>query len=203
MSPNEKDEVSYRVLRRILAQRSGKPLWDYSSINIEQFVRAVICVVAAHKGLADNDTLHREMSARNILLDVKDTNVMDDSEEYVPKDYPVEAARDASDDVAPMSIDVPEGAGSGLPSHSRFITVSEQTPPKSQPGDGITGTAIFMAQRVLDAVVNNMPIIRTSGDDLESICWVMFYAVYKHGLQDEKACRRWSSCLRCSSKRSQ
>ncbi|KAI0682253.1 hypothetical protein C8Q76DRAFT_804373 [Earliella scabrosa] len=59
-----------------------------------------------------------------------------------------------------------------------------------QPGDGLTGTAIFVATDVLRAAVKNEPISRTVGQDLESICYAILYAVYKHGMDALKGSQR-------------
>ncbi|TFK83462.1 hypothetical protein K466DRAFT_602840 [Polyporus arcularius HHB13444] len=52
------------------------------------------------------------------------------------------------------------------------------------------GTAIFMSQRVLYAAIQQRHIVRTTEDDLESFGWIVFYAIYRHALQDEEGLER-------------
>ncbi len=52
-----------------------------------------------------------------------------------------------------------------------------------------------MSQRVLYAAIKQMHIVRTTEDDLESFGWVVFYAVYRHALQDEEGLERMKTQL--------
>ncbi|KAI0690344.1 hypothetical protein C8T65DRAFT_730873 [Cerioporus squamosus] len=217
MPPTERNEISHKAFHRIAGRRAGKPLWEYSSV--EQFVRAMICVVEAHKVLSDNGIVHGDIGGANILIDVKLPEVT--GEDYVPEDYPVEETRAFLTDFELASVPLlPErdrvyrvpvdrnyddqpamGAGvSGdvkarLPSHSSYVNVHEKAPPRLQAGDVMMGTAIFTSLRVLDAAVSNESVVRTTKDDLESIGWVMFYTVYRHGLQDEEGLERMTTKL--------
>ncbi|TFK83458.1 hypothetical protein K466DRAFT_602836 [Polyporus arcularius HHB13444] len=167
--------VSDKVLHRITGRRSGKPLWEYSSI--EQFVRAMICVLETHKFLSDNGIVLGDISAGNILIDVKYAD-----EDRVPEEYPVEDTRAFFTD-----FDLPLAAL--LLERDRSV----QTQTKARSSDGMTGTVTFMSQRVLYAAIKQRHIVRTTEDDLESFSWVVFYAVYRHALQDEEGLERMTT----------
>ncbi|KAI0692914.1 hypothetical protein C8T65DRAFT_744929 [Cerioporus squamosus] len=190
--------VSDRILHRLTIRQFGKPLWEYSSV--EQLIRAMIGVIEGHKVLSDNGIVHRDISGGNILIEVapnKDASLsssdfradltcgfLTDFEfasiqppELRERAVPVEA-RPLRGGEPPLAGDLNQGR------HVYFKTAFEQTPTKTLPGDGLTGTAIFMAQAVLEAVSNGQPIVRTAEHDLESFCWVIIYVVYKHALDD-------------------
>ncbi len=147
-------------------------------------------IYLAHKILSDNGIVLGDISAGNILIDVKYAD-----EDRVPEEYPVEDTRAFLTDF-------------DLPSSPLLLEREgpEQTQTKARSGYGMTvrsapypllvlinlpvfrlkGTAIFMSQRALYAAIKQRHIIRTTEDDLESFGWVVFYAVYRHALQDEE-----------------
>ncbi|RPD79631.1 hypothetical protein L226DRAFT_567713 [Lentinus tigrinus ALCF2SS1-7] len=195
LTPPEIRGISDRVLHRVSLQKVGKPLWEYTSL--EQFLRAIIGAVEAHKTLADNGIIHRDISAGNILIEV-----FPDFENGTMLELDIDETCGFLTDFEFASVPLPEtrktyvaveaessvggigtlGANQGK--RMKFKVVNEAMPQKTQPGDGMTGTAIFMAQSVLEAVLDKKPIVRTAVHDVESFCWVILYAIYKHAIDD-------------------
>ncbi|RPD53719.1 hypothetical protein L227DRAFT_557267 [Lentinus tigrinus ALCF2SS1-6] len=154
LTPPEIRGISDRVLHRVSLQKVGKPLWEYTSL--EQFLRAIIGAVEAHKTLADNGIIHRDISAGNILIEV----------------FP------DFENGTMLELDIDETCG--------FLTDFEfaSVPLPETRKTYVAGTAIFMAQSVLEAVLDKKPIVRTAVHDVESFCWVILYAIYKHAIDD-------------------
>ncbi|TFK92633.1 hypothetical protein K466DRAFT_539561 [Polyporus arcularius HHB13444] len=180
--------ISDRILHRVAVRKLGKPLWEYSSV--EQLIRALIGVIEAHKILTELGILHRDISAGNILIEVvsDENGVLSDFgidqtcgflTDFELASVPQQEFRETT-----VAVEARPESGRSQGQHVYFESIREQTPTKTQPGDGLTGTAIFMAYKVLLALSADLPIVRTKEHDLESFLWVIVYVVYKHALND-------------------
>ncbi|KAI0697941.1 hypothetical protein C8T65DRAFT_813437 [Cerioporus squamosus] len=189
--------ISDRILHRVTVRKLGKPLWQYSSI--EQLFRALAGAIEGHKVLSDNEIVHRDISAGNILIEVAS------DENGVLSDFSIEQTCGFLTDFELASVRQPDYRETSVPVEARpeggmggrrqgqhvyFESARERTPTKTQPGDGLTGTAIFMAHTVLIAVCAELPIVRTKEHDLESFLWVILYVVYKHAMDDTEVLRK-------------
>ncbi|KAI0641631.1 hypothetical protein C8Q79DRAFT_282658 [Trametes meyenii] len=149
-----KSDDKTKILHRIVIGTTGKPIWMYDTE--EQLIDGLISALEAHKFLWDQKILHRDISAGNVLL----------------SDYPEEVG--ASTETVHATSEYgryPQRLqGTMTRTHIRFGT---------QRGDVITGTLQFMSRHLLEAVHYQETTVSTAADDVESLFWVLVYAVFR------------------------
>ncbi|RDX49492.1 hypothetical protein OH76DRAFT_1556421 [Lentinus brumalis] len=197
------------VLYRIALNEFGKPIWRYRSPS--QFIGAILSALAASEELSRHKILHRDISAGNVLIKVlplyHSQFVMKMDEEtgrqtMTLREWIEEAELDTNEgflidfefasfaepptQVVSQPILVPGHASpeaSSQGKHCQFQDVPIITPDK-EPGDGITGTTVFMAAALLRAIRSDLKITRTFAHDAESFGYVILYSLYKHASED-------------------
>ncbi|KAI0648845.1 hypothetical protein C8Q79DRAFT_478725 [Trametes meyenii] len=191
-----KDDVG---LHRVVLDDYGKSLWQ--SDNPLQVARAMLMALDAHQSLSEKGLLHRDISAGNILVrqrvvhfsdattgeDVIITENLSPGEGFLA-DFELASLRPNA--VDPFRISKVEDSFQSLPANDALRTqifsdsIRQSTLTRKTPGRPITGTAIFAATSLLEAIVEKRSISRISDQDIESFGWVFIYAMYRMAMHD-------------------
>ncbi|TBU54310.1 hypothetical protein BD310DRAFT_858831 [Dichomitus squalens] len=186
------ETVHDRVLHRVSLSTFGKTLWEYSSL--EEFGRAMAAVVKTHGILFGRyGILHRDISAGNILIKVNATyrSATNTADEGITQtDLPPNEACGFLTDFEFASFEAAVGSESSDSTAGR-VSVGEESPGvvvksnKTVPhGDGLTGTALFMATEKLKAAAKqDFTFVHKIEHDIESFEWVILYTIYRHSLR--------------------
>lgn len=207
---NRLDANSDIVLHRVILSSVGKPLWDYDSR--EYFVRGLLDIVFGKfygkcsesqtddhrigiKNLQDSKIVHRDISAGNVLLST------DPTYGFAGFITDFEFAKDLQDDVDLVELvftedskghktfvgeqpakSLDKGAGPEMTVRSVFH-INNDT---GHDLDTVQGTAQFMAVDKLQQLANQVRgVFRDlTCHDLESLFWVILYALYRKALRD-------------------
>ncbi|TFK83457.1 hypothetical protein K466DRAFT_602835 [Polyporus arcularius HHB13444] len=201
--------VTDAILHRVALNDFGKPIWRYR--DSAQFLGAISTVVQANEKLRDVGVVHRDISGGNLLIKVnatyKPTYEVDTDGKRKLKDELIEEteldinegfltdfefasfttppATVVSRAVPALSHGRIAGDARSQGQHSRFKEVTVFTPEKVA-GDGMTGTAAFMATELLRAIREDKTITRTFAQDAESLGYVILYSLYKHAVEDSQ-----------------
>ncbi|KAI0935651.1 hypothetical protein AcV5_004012 [Taiwanofungus camphoratus] len=192
------------VLHRLSLYSVGRPLWHYHTD--EELIIGFRAALQAHKRLAQKGILHRDISAGNILLAPPGQSVQAGFEGFLT-DFDLASLHEKCEQIISEAVPTPTvspqaaRANTGTHVNSRptvypqmkqrpvtrcslrgRVTVS---PPKTA-GPEMTGTAIFMAEELLNAIDAGVTISRDVHHDLESFALVLIYVIYRHTLVEQK-----------------
>ncbi|KAI0746254.1 hypothetical protein C8Q80DRAFT_1271176 [Daedaleopsis nitida] len=187
LKPSKLNGVKDRTLSCIWFPDFGRPVWQYRSPL--ELLRVMYQVIKAHKTLSENGVLHRDISAGNILIRVHAEYITDSVREPRPRN----AARGGTSDEpqrlrksAILEYDYDEHDAEGILTDFEFASIDPiaASDEGSRLGsrDGMSGTPMFMATELLNALINQMTIPRTAKFDLESFGYVILNAIYRNTL---------------------
>ncbi|OSD02205.1 hypothetical protein PYCCODRAFT_1459153 [Trametes coccinea BRFM310] len=166
-----------KVLHRLLIESVGKPVWMYETDR--ELLEGLIGALKAHRFLSEQEILHRDVSAGNVLLALdpkkQGTAGFLTDLEYARMEAPItktslrQETVEASTAYGPLRYHLQEPMQR---THTTFVA--------SQRGAGIFGTLQFMSRRLLAALMSGQQSVTTTvQDDVESFFWVLLYAVLR------------------------
>ncbi|GJJ15510.1 hypothetical protein Clacol_009788 [Clathrus columnatus] len=164
------------ILHRLIFKIVGRPIWEFDSYL--EFFLAIKAALNAHKFLADQNILHRDISAGNVLLS-SNPNAPDSQKGFLTD---LEFAR-IDDETLETKNNIPVPFLPN-PNRAKEMTIpttrthTTWTPPPR--GAVLTGTVQFMACELVSGFLgeNQQPIHRIH-HDVESFVWVIYYAVLR------------------------
>ncbi|KIL53879.1 hypothetical protein M378DRAFT_201229, partial [Amanita muscaria Koide BX008] len=171
------------VLHRLILGTVGRPLWEYTSDF--DLLAGFRDALQAHKALCDQGILHRDISAGNVLL----TKTQNTPLRGFLTD--LEFARIASSTLSKPRVIVTSVIGPQNRYDDRGRVVSKTEPTTRthttfestvtvKRGAGMTGTAQFMARRILlQEVQGTTRVVHEATHDVESFVWVLSYCVMR------------------------
>ncbi|CDO72548.1 hypothetical protein BN946_scf184983.g31 [Trametes cinnabarina] len=138
-----------KVLHRLLIESVGKPVWEYQTDR--ELLEGLIGALKAHRFLSEQNILHRDVSAGNVLL----------------------ALDPEKQGTAGFLTDLEYAHMGAVVTRTRQETV--EAPTAYGPG-----TLQFMSRRLLAALISGQHSVTTTiHDDVESFLWVLLYAVLR------------------------
>ncbi|CDO72570.1 hypothetical protein BN946_scf184983.g53 [Trametes cinnabarina] len=164
-----------KVLHRLLIESVGKPVWEYQTDR--ELLEGLIGALKAHRFLSEQNILHRDVSAGNVLLaldpEQQGTAGFLTDLEYARMGAVITRTRqetvEAPTAYGPVRADLREPMQR---THTTFVV--------TQRGAGISGTLQFMSRRLLAALMSGQQSVTTTvQDDVESFLWVLLYAVLR------------------------
>ncbi|CDO72565.1 hypothetical protein BN946_scf184983.g48 [Trametes cinnabarina] len=164
-----------KVWHRLLIESVGKPVWAYQTDR--ELLEGLIGALKAHRFLSEQNILHRDVSAGNVLLaldpEQQGTAGFLTDLEYARMGAVITRTRqetvEAPTAYGPVRADLREPMQR---THTTFVT--------TQRGAGISGTLQFMSRRLLAALMSGQQSVTTTvQDDVESFLWVLLYAVLR------------------------
>ncbi|GJJ15486.1 hypothetical protein Clacol_009764 [Clathrus columnatus] len=173
---NRHVEGDTTILHRLIFKTVGRPIWEFDSYL--EFFLAIKAALNAHKFLADQNILHRDVSAGNILLS-SNPNAPDSQKGFLTD---LEFARIDDETLETKNIiPVPPLQN---PNRVKEMTVpttrthTTWTPPPR--GAVLTGTIQFMAYELVSSFLakTQQPIHRIH-HDVESFIWVIYYGILR------------------------
>ncbi|KAH9854539.1 hypothetical protein C2E23DRAFT_53974 [Lenzites betulinus] len=140
------------ILHRLVLASEGRPIWEYGTD--EELVGGILDALTGHKWLIDQNILHRNINAGNILLSA----------------YPHEQGARG------FLIDLEHAQTMDHPTTTSVPFRSLWGPATTPESD----TLQFMSRRLLSHLCADKTSIQSEpGDDVESFFWVLLYAVFR------------------------
>ncbi|GJJ15502.1 hypothetical protein Clacol_009780 [Clathrus columnatus] len=172
---NRHVEGDTTILHRLIFKTVGRPIWEFDSYL--EFFLAIKAALNAHKFLADQNILHRDISAGNVLLS-SNPNAPDSQKGFLTD---LEFARIDDGTLETKSI-IPVSSLFN-PNRVREMTVpttrthTTWTPPPR--GAVLTGTIQFMALELVRSLSGGSQPIHRIYHDVESFIWVTYYGILR------------------------
>ncbi|KAI0043942.1 hypothetical protein FA95DRAFT_330622 [Auriscalpium vulgare] len=171
------NEEASPVLRRLVVESVGRPLWEYRSDK--ELLVGFRAALEGHEFLWKQGILHRGISAGNVLLG--------DSEGVQGFITDVEYTHVREIHLTEMWTELAASVGRArgtqtTPAHRERRTFDDAAMPER--GQAMTGTLQFMALGLLEAIIAGIPIEHRVEHDLESFIWVLGYSVQRKLLKD-------------------
>ncbi|GJJ15501.1 hypothetical protein Clacol_009779 [Clathrus columnatus] len=172
---NRHVEGDTTILHRLIFKTVGRPIWEFDSYL--EFFLAIKAALNAHKFLADQNILHRDISAGNVLLS-SNPNTPDSQKGFLTD---LEFAR-IDDGILETKSIIPVPSLFN-PNRVREMTVpttrthTTWTPPPR--GAVLTGTIQFMALELVSSISGGSQPIHRIYHDVESFIWVTYYGILR------------------------
>ncbi|GJJ15495.1 hypothetical protein Clacol_009773 [Clathrus columnatus] len=166
---NRHVEGDTTILHRLIFKTVGRPIWEFDSYL--EFFLAIKAALNAHKFLADQGIMHRDISAGNVLLS-SNPNAPDSQKGFLI-DLELAGVDNATLNETKDTTSLPSVPNPTVP----IITAHPTwTPPPR--GAVLIGTVQFMAfERLLDLSSKNQQSIYRIHHDIESFIWVIYYGI--------------------------
>ncbi|KAI0631832.1 hypothetical protein C8Q77DRAFT_165145 [Trametes polyzona] len=170
------------ILHRMILAPEGRPIWEYDDEG--ELLQAFIDVLKAHKALAEGGLLHRDISAGNVLLYMRNNPGPGGAVGFLTDFDFAQISEVHAFPQQPVATPVkPDRAYGNIPSRLNdpdmvrkkrgFIDFERGAP--------MTGMLQFMSRDALKARKNcDTQFKATAKDDVESFFWVLWYALLRH-----------------------
>ncbi|KAL0957587.1 hypothetical protein HGRIS_001371 [Hohenbuehelia grisea] len=151
------------ILHRLVLETAGRALWESNSYL--EIVKGVRAALIGHQDLFNQNILHRDISPGNILLSVE------------PSPIPGEEGFLTDLEFARISTIITQDTQESSRRDGTNVHSTHTKWRDAQRGAVMTGTIHFMAIQLVEAMDNGKAIKHEVHHDVESIIWVLAYAI--------------------------
>ncbi|KAI0631835.1 hypothetical protein C8Q77DRAFT_1159570 [Trametes polyzona] len=170
------------ILHRMIFAQEGRPIWEYDDEG--ELLQAFIDVLKAHKALVEGGLLHRDISAGNVLLCMRNKPGPGGAVGFLTDFDFAQISEVHAFPQQPVATPVkPDRAYGNVPSrlNDPDMVRKKRSFIDFKRGAPMTGTWQFASRDALKALkTGNTQFQVTAKDDVESFFWVLWYALLRH-----------------------